>query len=188
MSPHPPSLLAVYSHLSLLLSVHSFFIILPVTLIQTDCPLSLSTCPRRTLILFSLCISVFLKASITSSKPEICDDASRDRTSVWPSENTNRFPLRVCRIPPPHLIITLDRNCFYFVWWYCLRRMDDNLTPDPQVRLLSQRTFKTCDSFWQMSAGLLLPTSPFCLRDDTLGDSVAHKRTCSYAITCLSSW
>lgn len=38
----------------------------------------------------------------------------------------------------------------------------DNVTPDlSQVRLLSQRAFKTCDSFWQMSAGLLLPTSPF---------------------------
>lgn len=69
------------------------------------------------------------------------------------------------RIPSPRFplvspFVTRDWNCFYFVLWH-RRRKTGHSPRCPQVRLLSQRAFKTCDSSWQMSTGLLLPTSPY---------------------------
>lgn len=67
----------------------------------------------------------------------------------------------------------------------CLFSYYSSTSDGARVSLLSRRAVTTRDSFWQMSAGLLLPPSPFASGNDTLWERVA--RTHSHVITCLSS-
>ncbi|KAI4812459.1 hypothetical protein KUCAC02_023845 [Chaenocephalus aceratus] len=62
-------------------AVQSVFIRPAVALIQSDCPLSLSACPLYAPILFPLYLYLS-ETSISSSKPQICDDAIQDRKCV----------------------------------------------------------------------------------------------------------
>lgn len=151
-------------------SVRAAFI-KPLTLIQSDCPPSLSA---LLFLRFHFHLPETLLSFLVTRRRSGHD--KRDLPVTW-TDSFAAFKWSPFLRDDAHTRL----HCFHLVLCFCLgqRTMTSGL---PGTLLLSPRTFWTRDSSWQMSTAPLLPTSPYA-RGMTPSERAAraHLQSCGWA-------